>query len=199
MRRWPLTLFLTVSIPLLMIVLVLGGWYVLRITYVVGLHAANQRVPARGPARSGGGSPADRTALTASTNCVEAGDTLHITATIENTTEYPFTYRGTPPVDIVIEARFPYDAPPVLRWSESDQYPATFSPTIQPGETRTLTWDWQVDPARVGQSNELIIYLRGNELGTPNGGTGGTITQVHVGVGAIEDINNGFYECAELQ
>lgn len=82
--------------------------------------------------------------LRASTNCADVGEEVTFTVRVANLQDQPLQLVANPPFDIIIE---PYQggAGPTIRWSESDQYPATIDPVLAPREVRTFEWRWIAD------------------------------------------------------
>lgn len=120
--------------------------------------------------------------LTASTNCAEVGEEIVFTGEVQNPGKQPFRVTETPPFDIVIQ---PYDGTgPVVRWSETDQYPRDINPDLQPGETRTYSWRWVATEAYVADAIQVsgIIVRMPVTYRYPQGGGGGP-SEVDVIVG----------------
>lgn len=162
--------------------------------------------PTIGPVQDGSGGPGGPgSSLVASSNCVEVGEPLTLTATFKNWSDAPLTLQGEPPLDIVIRPSFWQESPPepVARWSESDQYPRDFNPTFQPGETRTYTWTWTVDRTftqrPLYQGNLIIQLVRGVSLEAGGTGAAGEVGTVYVGLGVLEYGGQGSRPCAELR
>jgi hypothetical protein len=95
--------------------------------------------PTRGPVQaSGGQQDSGKLTLSASTNCALLGETLTFTLQVKNTATYPLEFTGPPLFDMTIKRV----GQPQVRWSETDQYPATINPVMAPGEIRDYQWQW---------------------------------------------------------
>lgn len=107
------------------------------------------RIPTLGPAKQVSGGPGGVIySIEVSLNCVEVGEVVTITATLEHATTAPFTITTEPVLDIRLSPHMWPDPKnmPVQRWSATDQYPAHIEPVWMAGESRSYQWQWTVDP-----------------------------------------------------
>lgn len=163
--------------------------------------------PTIGPVRDGSGGPGGPSgSLSASTNCTEIGETITLTATLANQSPYSLKIQGTPPLDIIIRPSQWQEqrSAPLVRWSQSDQYPRDFNLVLQPGEKRAYQWVWTVDQqfARPAshQGNVLITFQSGGLQNESEGGSpAGEVATIAVGLGVLEYGGQSRRPCAELR
>lgn len=142
--------------------------------------------------------------LTASTNCAEVGEVVVFTAELTNESHAPFTIVEQPPLDIIIRPFwFGNDAPPITRWSATDQYPHDINPVLAPGGKRVYTWHWIADAAYTQvniRNNGTTVQMPLTIERTKGGGRFSVpLPDVVVGVKANPMLGNGGVSCKDLR
>ena len=163
-------------------------WGVFIIGLVVLAACGEPTPPTIGPIQTGGGRP-DRGELTlsATTNCALVDEPITFTLRMVNPADYPLQFTNPPLFDMTIVKSKGVQ----IRWSDTDQYPATINPTLAPGEVREYHWQWVptlegllsievrtaalLPKAKTPNEGSAILYFGVNYMSWEQGGVGGPI------------------------